>query len=311
MDEQQILYLYRVENKSMREISKKVGVSRKTVERWVKDFERAVEENPETGLDEYPAMKPKYRKRKYRARVLTESVMREIDRCLKENGRRRMSGKRKPCMKGKDIHRLLVEKGYSLSYQTVCNYIASKRKERVAQDKDVYIRMRREEGQECEFDWGEVKLKIRGEESRLMMAIFVFPYSGGRYAYLFHRQDALAFAEAHRNFFREVGGVPEEMVYDNMRVAVTFRENRKEATQLLQRMSTHYRFLYRFCNLRSGWEKGNVERSVEYVRRRAFPLRDEFGSLEEAQRWLSGITGKINEERCGTSEGNRYSVPER
>jgi len=41
-----------------------------------------------------------------------------------------------------------------------------------------------------------------------MMAVFAFPYSKGRLAYLFHRQDTLAFMESHRNFFRDINGVP-------------------------------------------------------------------------------------------------------
>ena len=59
------------------------------------------------------------------------------------------------------------------------------------------------------------------------------------------------------------------MVYDNMRVAVVFDEKEKKPTTALMRLSTFYKFEWRFCNARSGWEKGNVERSVDYVRGRA------------------------------------------
>ena len=31
-------------------------------------------------------------------------------------------------------------------------------------------------------------------------------------------------------------------------------------------MQAFYGFDYRFCNARAGWEKGHVERSVDYVR---------------------------------------------
>lgn len=36
--------------------------------------------------------------------------------------------------------------------------------------------------------------------------------------------------EAHRNFFKGIGGVPYTMVYDNMRVAVVFDEKSKKST---------------------------------------------------------------------------------
>ena len=41
-------------------------------------------------------------------------------------------------------------------------------------------------------------------------------------------------------------------------------------------------------------EKGHVERSVEYVRRKAFAPIDSFGSAIEAQEWLDSILKKLN-----------------
>ena len=47
-----------------------------------------------------------------------------------------------------------------------------------------------------------------------------------------------------------------------------------------------------------GWllqnEKGHVERSVEYVRRKAFAPKDSFASAIEAQEWLDSILNKLN-----------------
>ena len=90
--------------------------------------------------------------------------------------------------------------------------------------------------------------------------------------------------------------MPQVMVYDNMRVAVVFDDKEKKPTTALMRLSTFYKFGWRFCNARSGWEKGNVERSVDYVRGRAFTTRVDFDSLEEAQSWLTMICQQINAE---------------
>ena len=304
---QQILHYYRIENLSQREIAKRVHVDRKTVRRVLQGLERAVSENPEYGEEEYLSIKPHYKKRTYTPRVMRGAIIEGIGRCLLLNEQRKSAGMRKQCLRLKDIHRTLVERGYRVSYSSVCKYVSSLNPRGKGKRGGVYVRMHREHGLECEFDWGEVKLRIDGVLERLMMAFFVFPYSQGRYAYVFHRQDALAFAEAHRNFFKEIQGVPAEMVYDNMRVAVRFEDWGKEATALLQRMSTYYGFRYRFCNLRAGWEKGNVERSVEYVRRRAFAARTDFGTIEEAQRWLSDTTSRINAERCGAGTDGKLT----
>lgn len=47
---QQILHYYRVDELSLREISRRTGTDRKTVTRLINAYELAVKENPETGI---------------------------------------------------------------------------------------------------------------------------------------------------------------------------------------------------------------------------------------------------------------------
>ncbi len=290
--------MHRVDGISQREISRRLKLDRKTVSRIIRSYEEALSIDPETGMDDFLAIAPKYRKRTGRPRVLKEAVTNEIDKWLKENDRRRSNGMRKQCLKCKDIHRELLLKGLVISYPSICRYIRNKKSEKATRPKDVYLRIRHKPGEECQFDWGEVKLFIGGESQTFMMAVFAFPFSKYRMSYLFHRQDTLAFMESHRNFFRDINGVPCTMVYDNMRVAVVFDDKNKKPTEALQRLSTFYRFGFRYCNARAGWEKGDVERSVEYVRGRAFKTVVDFKSMEEAQKWLTSICIQINIEEC-------------
>ena len=74
----------------------------------------------------------------------------------------------------------------------------------------------------------------------------------------------------------------------------------KEPTDELLKLSLYYGFQYRFCNVRSGNEKGHVERSVEYIRRKAFCIKDTFSSLEEANEYLMK---KIEELNLTSKEG--------
>lgn len=295
---QQILHYYRVAGLSLREISRRVSLDRKTVRRIVYGYEVALLDDPETGIDDYLSSVPRYHVAARSSRVLTKEVTKEIDRWLQENDRRLNNGMRKQCLKRKDIHRELSSKGLNVSYSTVCRYIRKKKEPRRTKSKDVYLRIRHIPGEECQFDWGEVKLFIAGKQEVLMMAVFAFPFSKGRFAYLFHRQDSLAFMESHRNFFKEVNGVPRTMVYDNMRVAVVFDNKEKRPTEALMRLSTFYRFDFRYCNARAGWEKGDVERSVDYVRGRAFTVRVDFADMEDAQQWLTRTCLQINDEQC-------------
>ena len=94
-----------------------------------------------------------------------------------------------------------------------------------------------------------------------------------------------------------IGGVYRELVYDNMKVAVRrfVGPTEKEATRGLLSLSIYYNFGFRFCNVRRGNEKGHVEKSVEYVRRKAFCIRDRFDSVEQANVHLLEVCEGVNE----------------
>lgn len=131
-----------------------------------------------------------------------------------------MTGLIKQCMLKQDIYELLVKKGFTGSYSAVCRFIRKVTEGPNKPNREAFIRIYYNPGEHCEFDWGEVKLKIRGKNHRFYMAVFTFSHSNGRWAYLFRHQNTLAYKESHRNFFRDINGVPEVMVYDNMKVAV-------------------------------------------------------------------------------------------
>lgn len=65
----------------------------------------------------------------------------------------------------------------------------------------------------------------------------------------------------------------------------------------------YYRFHFRFCNVRSGNEKGHVERNVEFIRRKAFCKKDSFGSVNESNDWLLGICNGLNTRFSRDSQG--------
>jgi transposase len=225
---------------------------------------------------------------------LTQEVQTAIDLLLEQNKKKRMSGLSKQQLKKIDILSSLQVQGFNIGYTTVCNYIRGK--ETTPRSKEAFIRQVYEPGSSCEFDWGEVKLTISNQQRKFQLAVFTSAYSNYRYSFLFERQDTLAFLESHVLFFSTVKGVFREMVYDNMRVAVAkfVGKYEKEPTQALLNLRSHYQFSHRFCNAYRGNEKGHVERSVEYVRRKAFGLKDNFTTLEEANNQLLITLEKIN-----------------
>jgi len=297
-----ILYYFR-EGKSQRQIAQELHIARKTVKKYIESYQASAEgvkrKKPVQGDTEIPVSSdivsaPKYDSSNRGKRRLTEEITSKIDSFLESNSRKRASGLHKQVMKKIDIHEALLAEGFQIGYTSVCTYITGKERSSV---KEAYIRQRYDPGDVCEFDWGEVKLWISGSLQRFYLAVFTSAYSNYRYAELYERQDTISFQQSHVNFFTHQGGVHRQMVYDNMRVAVKrfVGLTEKEPTEAMLQLATYYQFGYRFCNAGKGNEKGHVERSVEYIRRKAFGRRDDFDSLHQANQWLKTRCKELNE----------------
>ena len=250
--------------------------------------------NPEA-LEELLQSTPKYKDREIDAPVLTDEIKRLIDADLSANAVKAATGLRKQQKKGTDIHADLCRAGYSVSYRSVVRYIKSKKGQAEASVFDCFIKQKYVPGERMEFDWGEVKIYIKGTLHTYNMAATAL-CSNGRWGRLFTHQDKQAMMEAHVESFKFWGHVPRMMVYDNMRTAVrSFTGGEKTPTLELTQLEGYYGFKHLFCNVRSGNEKGHVERAVEVLRRLAFSRRDHFDSLDEANEYLLSVCKENNE----------------
>ena len=295
-EKQTIIHLYRVNNYSIRKIAQTVGRSRNTVRRIVREYLGAIDTStPNSSLDDYLCRRPAYRGDGRRPWVMTPEVCSAIDKMVAMNERRRAAGMRKQTMRARDMYESLVSSGYRGCYSNVTRYLRKRAELATLRPHEAFIRQSYEPGVGCEFDWGEIKLRINGVRTKFYMAVFTMCHSNHRMAYLYRHQDTLAFMESHRDYFRMIRGVPSVMIYDNMRTAVkSFAGSEKVPTDALSRMSTFYRFSFRFCNARRGNEKGHVERSVEVVRRKALVLDPGFRTVEEAQAHLKKVCDRLN-----------------
>ena len=302
----EILMQYFREGNSQREISRSLGISRTTVQKYIKEFEvknRKLDilKKDEKGnkaeillLIEEMASKPKYDTSNRTRTKLTDEIIGEIDKLIKENEKNRSLGRSKQLMKKIDIHEELVDKGYDVGYTTICNYIKEKHDR-----KEAFIRQEYDLGETLEFDWGQVKLNIGGKETTFNMGIFTTAKGSFHYARLYHNQKIESFLDVHVRAFNAIGGIHREIVYDNMKQAVKkfVGKNEKEATDDLIKLSLYYGFKYRFCNIASGNEKGHVEKGVEFVRRKAFSVQSDFKSIEEANQHLKEKLLKLNSKK--------------
>lgn len=313
-EKQDIILKHFREGKSQRQISKETGISRATIRKYVKDYERKLNQINE-GLDEINktdiiddiTAKPKYKSSPRSKKALTDEVIERIKQFLKENERKRLNGMSKQQKKRIDMYETLIEEGYEISYSTVTKAVNNiERKKREA-----YIRQEYAPGDIVEFDFGVVKLKMNdGSIKTFQLAVFTAAYSNYRWARLFPKQNTGCFLEAHASFFKHLAGNHRTVVYDNTRVAVAkfVGHTEKEPTEALLKLSIYYKFRFRFCNAYRGNEKGHVERSVEFIRRKAFSRECTFTSLNEANAYLDEVLNKLNSRTLSNSNKSPFEL---
>jgi hypothetical protein len=293
---QEIARRYFREFDSARKIARDLHLNRKTVNKYLSDYCKS-KATTDSGVDtkalqDYVSSPPIYDTQNRFKRKLTSEIEDMINAQLEDNQRKRQEGLRKQVKLKIDIHEHLLKHGFNIGYTSVCNYIRDKE----LRKQEAFIKQLYLPGEECEFDWAEVKLTIGGVKCRFYLAVFTSSYGNYRFCRLYHRQDTLAFMEAHNEFFAHIGGVYQEMVYDNMRVAIKefVGRNEKTPTDALVNLSGWFHFRWRFCNARRGNEKGHVERSVEFVRRKAFCHIDSFDTEDQAQDHLLSTCNQMN-----------------
>lgn len=303
----QIVLLFYREGLSLRAIAKKLKIHRRTVKARIVQYEQfkasplSDQDKPKSLLNQYLKTGSVYNSANRPKRKLSQAILTIIDRCLSENEAKRLDGRMKQRLKKIDIHEQILDAGHTISYSIVCDYIRT----RVPASQEAFIRQGYAAGSCCEFDWAEVKINLDGRLRRYYLAVFTSACSNYRYAQLFQHQDSLAFKEAHVCFFEHTGGVYHQMVYDNMRVAIAHfvGKTEKVPTAGLLQLSRWYQYQWRFCNTARGNEKGHVERSVEYIRRKVFGFKDSFKTLHEAQTYLLCRVSQLNK-RPGPDQQN-------
>ena len=288
---QKIIIAYHNKKKSQRAIARDSGLNRRTVARYIKGYNRkraelmaAEDDSQKEELTADIIEAPGYDTSSRKKVKLTAEMMGRIQFYLKENEQKKKEGKSKQQKKKIDIFEALLEEGFAIGYTTICNTIRKIQRE----SREAYIRQEYAPGEVCEFDWGEVKLTIAGKSKVFHMAVFSPTWGDYRWGELYANQKTESFSDSHASFFSEVGGVYREMVYDNDRVMVAkfVGHSEKEPTEALLKLSLYYGFRFRFTNTYQAHEKGHVERSVEYLRRKIFSKCDTFANSGEARAYF-------------------------
>jgi transposase/biotin operon repressor len=305
MDKLTIIQMH-LEGKSNRKIAKSLGLNRKTVNKYINEYIKAANalttcagstdsERVRSAAEQITAA-PAYKPRKHTPRKWNKEMDSFLDKILaEEEEKRKFLRTSKQQLRNVQIHQLMLDQGFDIGITTVSNKIKEKR----TKTKEAFIAQSYPYGQRFEYDFGEVRLNIKGEFTKLFIAVMCAPASDYRFAVLYNNQKFDVFLDSQVKFFEHIGGCFEEGVYDNMRNVVSkfIGRNEKEINEKLLSFAAYYGFKVNVTNCFSGNEKGSVERSVDIVRNKAFAANWKFDSIEEAQAHLDKALAKLNEDK--------------
>ena len=287
------------EGDSNREVARKLKISKKTVARYWDEYKEQITllgmGGDIRGIQEAITKGPSYNTSNRKPLKYTPVIDALLDEILaaEEAKKEALGPNNKQMLTAVEIHKMIVEQGHDIGVSTITNYIRIKRE----RAREAFIRQEYDLASRLEYDFGEVTLIIDGTKGTYHMAVFGAPASKFRWAYLYDNQKKEVFLDSHVRFFKMVGGIWREVVYDNMRNVVSrfIGKSEKELNGDLIKMSIYYGFSVNVTNCFAGNEKGFVESSVKEVRKEAFTRRYHFASIEDAQAHLQEVLAKANE----------------
>ena len=187
---------------SIREISRRTGLSRNTIRKYL----RSGEVEPRFKVPDRPSKLDIYAER------LAAWLRTEANRPRKQ--KRTI----------KQLHADLMSLGYDGSYGRVAAFArawkADRQREMQTSGRGTFVPLAFEPGEAFQFDWSEDWAIIGGERTKLQVAHTKLSYSRAFVVRAYPLQTHEMLFDAHNHAFRALGGVPRRGIYDNMRTAV-------------------------------------------------------------------------------------------
>ena len=258
---------YFVQRQSVREIARRLHVSRKTVRKAIEaqdgkfSYDRTVQPMPKLGAH-----------------------IAELERLLAEN-------ERKPRRERLTLIRLfeaLRAQGYEGGYDTVRRHARRWQREEVGRTATAFVPLSFEPGEAYQFDWSHEVVVLAGVTTTVKVAHMRLCHSRMFFVRAYPRETQEMVFDAHARAFAFFGGVCTRGIYDNMTTAVdaVFLGKERKFNRRFLQMCNHYLVEPTACTPAAGWEKGQVENQVGVVRERFFTPRLRFASYDELNAWL-------------------------
>jgi transposase len=256
-----------VRGKSIKEIARRLKVSRNTV--------RKVLRSGATSFEYLRMVQPRPKLGPWHA---------ELDRMLSGNAANPARERLTLIRIFEELHGL----GYEGGYDAVRRYAKRWRVERGAATAEAYVPLSFAPGEAYQFDWSHEVVLINGTTVTMKVAHVRLCHSRMLFVRAYPRETQEMVFDAHNRAFAFFKGACTRGIYDNMKTAVetVFVGKDRQFNRRFLRMCGHYLVEPTACTPAAGWEKGQVENQVGVVRERFFTPRLRVASYEELNAWL-------------------------
>ena len=288
MDEKAtVRYAVLVEGKSQRQVARELCCSRNTVRKMLTDSNR-----------------PKYQLSQARSSPVLGSYKSLLEAWVEEDAKK---PKKKRRTATRMFQLLKEEHEYQGAESTLRVYVGKLRRKAKHQ---VYVTLAYAPGETGQVDFGEADVTIAGRAVTAHLFLIWLGYSSAPFVQAYPAETQEIFFAGHVAAFDFFGGVPAEIWYDNLTIAVqkVLQGTRREEQDSFLSFRTHYLYQAEFCNPASGWEKGGVEGRVGYARRNWLIGAGEFESWETLNTYLRE---QCRQEQNRRLRGRSQSIGER
>ena len=274
-----------IEGRSQRSVSREHGVSRNTVRKYVEVSE--------------PAFK---RPAKQRRRPVTEAIRPRLEELIEDWSNRQTKKQR---ITGSRLHDQLVTENFEVSETTVRILFREwKRKQQ-----EVFVPLVHRPGDSAQVDFFEITVEVGAVRQKAWMFVMRLMHSGKDFAWIYERQDQVAFLDGHVRAFAHFGGVPGRCVYDNLSAAVKrVQFPGRDLTARFMALVSHYLFEPCFARVGTGHDKGGVEARGKGIRLQHLVPIPRGESTEEI---AATLLEKIERQALKKRDKNGHTVAEK
>lgn len=196
------------------------------------------------------------------------------------------------------IYNLLKENyGYKGSYTSIKSFTHKLKEDRIT---EATLRFETNPGLQCQIDWKESLKLVNKNNEEFLINIFlaILGFSRKKYIELTYDKTQATLFRCLTNMFKTFGGVPKELLFDNMKTVVDRSRtqfNKAQFNETFYAFSKDANFEPKSCIAYRPRTKGKVE-TVARIMNRLKAYNGEFTTPEELETIVKNLMYEINNE---------------